>query len=478
MIPFFKNSAFRIWSSALLAFLISIGLLARGGETAGLAAPLMIFGIIFCAAFVGIGWLTDHIVRLQLDPLLQEAGILERGGMGLEAERVFEKALALLDSFLVSPRRRRRYLRILGKRMARFYAAQAEKNDRAFKWITRYLNAQPKDGAIAEVWLRDMEGRTGWTKFQQDLAARIGEARLDDRLTQTTLARIYIRAGRTDFAALQTYRRLMARADQRIAPLIADLARLFIQEGRADEWALRAYVQAARQSDPSPDLRCALAACLRWMQATDRNRELIARARQVLGPVGTDELERMSSGFLPPSGRFERAAATAGSGAILRAGFEGLARGIGRAGHGLQKAFRQVATGLRSPRIRTVLKLSLISILALAAVALLLNTAGHLVQPPPPPADPVPDTTVTIKSQPYTLQVAAYLKPEHAERFIKILKAKGQDAYRVEAQAQKKTWYQVRVGHFPTKAAARTHGQQLKSDGIIEDYYVANFQGP
>jgi cell division septation protein DedD len=128
--------------------------------------------------------------------------------------------------------------------------------------------------------------------------------------------------------------------------------------------------------------------------------------------------------------------------------------------------------------LKRLLKAGLIGGLSLAAAALILNTARHLVPPPPPPAAPAPEIAVEIEPQPYTLQVAAYLQPVHAERFIKALQERGQDAYRVEAQSHQKTWYQVRVGHFPTKAAARTYGQRLKAEGIIEDFYVANYPNP
>ncbi len=478
MIPFLKNFAFRVWIAGLLAFLASLWLLAQTGDTASLGIPLLIFGILYTVAFAGCGWLTDQIVRIQLAPLLHEAGILERGGMGSEAEQAFEKALALLDSFLVSPRRRRRYLRALGERMARFYAAQAEKSDRAFKWITRYLRTHPEDAAIAEVWLQDMEGLASWTKAQQDLAARIGEVRREDRQIQRILARIYVQAGRTDFAALQTYRRLMADVENVPGPLVAALAQLFIKEGRADEWALQAYVQAARRSPPPPDLLCGLAACLRWLQDAERNRGLIDHARRVLGPIGEGELERMSSGFLPPTGSYDTASEPTGSVAMLRPGFEWMAGQISAFGRRLAQAGRTAVSGLRSPHLRTPLKVSLIGGLVLSAIALIFNTAGHLVKPPEPPPSSSQTVAVQIEPAPYTLQVAAYLKPEHADRFIKILKTRGQDAYRVEAQSQEKIWYQVRIGHFPTKAAARAHGQQLKTEAVIDDFYVANYQGP
>ncbi len=480
MISFLKNSAFRIWIAGLLAFTLSLVLLPQTGEAFSLAKPLLLFGLLFGAAFTGIGWLTDRIVRIQLRPLLREAGILERGGMGLEAERAFDNALALLDSFMVSPRRRRHYLQILGERMARFYAAQAEKSDRAFKWITRYLRVRPGDGAIAEIWLRDMEAQINWTKPQQDLAARIGEVRKDDRQIQATLARIYIQAGRTDFPALQTYRRIMEDADGGLGSLSLALARLFIREGRADEWALRAYVRAARLAEPpAEDLLCGLAACLRWIQTSERTRALMTQAVAILGPLSDDQMERMSSGFLPPSGRTTTLAAeTAQPGDRIRSGYRRISRISRNIGGRLRQGLRFAAQRLESPVLRRHLKTGAIAGLALAAIVLLFNTAGHLIRSPEAPPAQLPEIAVKIAPSPYTLQVAAYLKPEHAEGFIQTLKAKGQEAYRVEAQSGRKTWYQVRVGHFPTKVAARDHGQQLKAAGIIEDFYVANYAEP
>jgi hypothetical protein len=476
MISLLKNIAFRFWSSSLLALMVSLWLLPHAGGVASLAASLMVFGILFGALFAGIGGLTDHIVRRQLQPLLQEAGMLERGGLGPEAEQAFEKALALLDSFMVSPRRRRRYLQALGARMARFYAAQAEKSDRAYKWITRYLGAFPGDRAIAEVWLQDMAYLAAWSKPQQDLAARIGDARYDDPRIQMVLARIYIRGGRTDFAALQAYRRVLESPGDALGGMIRDLSRLFIKEGRADETALRAYVMAARRGEPTEDLLCGLAAGLRWIENTDQTRALIDQAKSILGPVSTDAQERMASGFLPPTGRYAPAAEARPSGTPFRAGFDQAGRWIRERIHrmGLGKA----ANPLASRRLKRLLKAGLIGGLSLAAVALIFNTARHLVPPPTPPAAPPPEIAVEIEPQPYTLQVAAYLQPVHAERFIKALQERGQDAYRVEAQSHQKTWYQVRVGHFPTKAAARTYGQRLKAEGIIEDFYVANYPNP
>jgi cell division septation protein DedD len=74
--------------------------------------------------------------------------------------------------------------------------------------------------------------------------------------------------------------------------------------------------------------------------------------------------------------------------------------------------------------------------------------------------------------------VAAYIKKEHAQKYVAELKALKLDAYWTEAKGVKTQWYQVRLSHFPDKASARTYGETLKAKGIIDDFYVANYQQP
>ena len=81
-------------------------------------------------------------------------------------------------------------------------------------------------------------------------------------------------------------------------------------------------------------------------------------------------------------------------------------------------------------------------------------------------------------SDPFTLQVAAYLNPQHAKKFVEHLKKQGLDAYWTEAVRGQKRWYQVRLSHFADKKSARDFGEELKSRKIIEDYYVANYRRP
>ena len=133
---------------------------------------------------------------------------------------------------------------------------------------------------------------------------------------------------------------------------------------------------------------------------------------------------------------------------------------------------------IRSKRSKVILMRIILAGFAIGLVILMINTFEHLIKP---------DTAVTKDDQllvvpvvrdRFTIQVAAYLKSEHAEKYVARLKSQGLDAYWTAAQGAKTKWYQVRLSHFAEKAAARAYGESLKAKGIIDDFYVANYRRP
>jgi hypothetical protein len=128
-----------------------------------------------------------------------------------------------------------------------------------------------------------------------------------------------------------------------------------------------------------------------------------------------------------------------------------------------------------SRKIRRGLAGFLVFGLALGIGALVMNTVRHLAVKETP-TEKAAASPVKIISDPFTLQVAAYLEPEYARNYVQQLKQRGLDAYWSEAVRGDKKWYQVRVSHFASKQAARDYGQRLKKEGIIDDYYVANYR--
>jgi len=466
-----KHYAFRVWSAAVFGGLAGLWLLPPlepldwPGGALGPAGGLML------AAFMASGWLADAAARALLGPLLREAGIRERSGMHAEAETAFQRARSLMGSFLVLPRTRRRFAGELAGRMARFYLAHPDPDPDAQAFVSVYLQRHPDDRQVARGWLAWQEGRRDRDPATEELATRLGQAHGDDPEIKRRLAGIFLQGRRRDFTAIQAYRETLA-GEGKTAAEVCRLAEGFLEEGRADALALETYLQALEAGADPRAFRRGLAACLRWVRASEAAAPLLARARDVLGHPGEAELIRLSTGFVPPDRPREAAPPAQREPAAhrLTAWQDALAAGTGR-------GWARVQTAAASRRLRRTLKWSLPAALALTAAVLLVNTARHLAPPPepPPPAEtPQQAAAPSAAPAPFTLQVAAYLQPEPAERLVRELRAQQLDAYVAKASSGSKTWYQVRLAQFQDKEAARMAGLDLKAKGIIQDFYVAN----
>jgi hypothetical protein len=295
---------------------------------------------------------------------------------------------------------------------------------------------------------------------------------------QRSLARFYLLLERTDFPALQTYRRI-SRADKSVADgFIHDLARLLVKEGRADEWALEIYLRALVHRPDQPEYLSGLAACLHWIPAGRVSEGLLRSAQRCLKEFDAAARKEMRQGFNSPI--------LTGPDHVVRRKFKPRAVIYGTilsVYATLQSVLRLLFVGSKTAfhllqqnrKIRQLLGVILLLGLAAGIGALVINTVGHL-QHKEEAAIQTALPARPVVTDPFTLQVAAYLKPQYARKFVRQLRQQGLDAYWSEAVRGQKRWYQVRVSHFATKEAARNFGEKLKSQGIIEDYYVANNQ--
>ena len=93
-----------------------------------------------------------------------------------------------------------------------------------------------------------------------------------------------------------------------------------------------------------------------------------------------------------------------------------------------------------------------------------------------PQHHPVPEVVEEpVITDPFTIQVAAYLKRDDAQRLVDQLIQAGLDAFWTQAASAQRSWYQVKVSHFETREGAQAYGRELKSKGLIDDFYVANY---
>ena len=476
MFHLIKHTVVRLWFSLLLAGPASLVVLAQLAPRPGIALPLSVAAILLAAAFMLVGWSGNRLASRGVRHRLARSEVLERVGRHAEARAALRRAVALYDSFLPSPLARPGLRDLITARLARFYLARPDNDPGGLEGLRSYLKIHPHDRVVAKAWLRTAAAREVWDEADEAVADRIAEAQADDLGVQQVLGRRFLAAGRTDFLALEVYRRVMRRAPAEAAWWSRRLATLFLNEGRCDNFALEVYL-AAWDGGDQPALRRGLAACLVHLEPEAGNRRGLSRARALLGDADEVALEIFAEGFRPPGGAVARSMLPqpvlrriqgAGAAAWARLGrWAGGGWALVRGSH----AARWVAGGVGGAMV------------VAAAVAMLYDTYGHLREPSapmtPPPIQvaekPLQSETVT---DPFTIQVAAYLKREHAERYVAELRAKDLDAQWQEARSPEKTWYQVRISHFPDKASALAFGQRLKREGIIDDFYVANYDRP
>ena len=85
---------------------------------------------------------------------------------------------------------------------------------------------------------------------------------------------------------------------------------------------------------------------------------------------------------------------------------------------------------------------------------------------------PVPDpTSRALKQIGWTIQAGAFRNVDNAVRFTAKLKNQGLEAYHFIDESR---LYKVRFGNFTQRAKAENRARELKSNGILEEFYIVN----
>jgi hypothetical protein len=464
----------RLWITILFGGLFALWFLAlvemRNGPLLSVLSVITIFGLVY--AFMG--WMGNWIGITLADRHIDEAGVWERGGESRKAEKSYEKAVVIYDSFLISSRAKQLNQKRVAGRIARFYLAKPEKNFASELFITSYLMLHPEDPQVAENWLRQMGSQREFSYKYQEIISRIGDAQPDNRAICLLLAKHCLSADRTDFAALQIYKQMLniGNAKQKIM-LASKLADLFANQGRADEWALEMYLKARRYGNGAHKILRGIAASVHWLPETASNRSMIVEARRHLSGMDKSALSSMSLEFNPPAGPEPSTKLSIFSRMITSMMGYGADLMEVVTGHLLQ--WIQIVYKKIPWKTGTVLKWITIVSVSSGSLFFLVNTAGHLFKSNIPENRPGESIGI-ITNDPFTIQVSAYLKKKHAEEYVKKLRGVNIDAFWEEARSKEKRWFQVRVSRFADKKSAKSYGESLKAKGIISDFYVANYK--
>ena len=103
MLSFCKHIAARLWLTVFFGGALSLWVLPSFQSRIGLEWTPLPVVLIMMAMFLLIGWVANRWGLNTVQQLIYEAGIFERDGMVAEAENRFQRALAVFDSFLISP---------------------------------------------------------------------------------------------------------------------------------------------------------------------------------------------------------------------------------------------------------------------------------------------------------------------------------------------------------------------------------------
>jgi cell division protein FtsN len=432
--------------------------------------------LLLIACFAATGWVLDKVGLIFLQRLVNEAAVWEQAGMTAEAEAVYQRAVGLFDSFWFSPVQRRRRTPWFTARLARFYIGQSLRNSYADALVRGYLLKHPDDADIASAWLEQLLNRKHHTRIDHETAARIGKALADDLRIQQLLMEFYLTNRRVDFYAVKTYQRIWRQGQPLPADLLKPLLGLLLQEGLLTHWTLQVYLEALKKGHQ--EALEGVAGCACWLHPTAENRQNLQIAKNALAQYDAEDVASLARRFKPVQP--VKAVARPRPSKKRVAGRQLEEKGTRIADHVSRAINAWGAWAVKYGQAMSAIvftRRAAIGITIGAVVMIMVVAVRQMIKAPAePPERVVPVETPLPVKDPFTIQVAAYLKSDDAQRFVDQLKQHGLDAFWTEATSADRKWYQVKVSHFATKDQAMQYGRELKSKGFIDDYYVANYK--
>ena len=157
-------------------------------------------------------------------------------------------------------------------------------------------------------------------------------------------------------------------------------------------------------------------------------------------------------------------------GSIAKAALVFMRSGMGLA---VLSAVRLMAWIKQSPKARFYLKTGLMSVVCIWLAFFMVSTVAHLFKSRAVEKGAEKQLEIQVP-RPFTIQVAAYLKQSHADRYVAALRKKDIDARVKQAAGGGKTWYLVQVSAFVDKKSAETYGNKLKAQKMIDYFFVNN----
>lgn len=430
MILILRHLAIRLSLSVVMAIPASFILIARFNGAFSRTNTFLTAGCILLFFFMITGFFMNLAGKAIIRKRIGEAEKWERAGGNKKSEHIYKTAIHIFDSCLLGPWASRKIAKELTGAIARF-ALVFSNNSSCFEKATAdFLKNAPHEKEIVALWLKKMVKADHLAPFEHHLLTRMAEAQHpgDPKLLQL-MAEIFIRTGRMDFAAKKTFAALQS--TQEINSKTHENIKNYIgtKEPQKNEQTHRKHIFP------------------------------------ISVPTFTDEKKEQKT----TTPRFLKTSAFI---ATLPATFFFFLQNISRTI--INYFIKTTKTIKDNKKTINIIKWTTVSLLCVGFIILIGNTIFHLSPPKPTPQIMEKKIEAKIATKAFTIQVAAYLKKKHAEKYVKKLEAKGLAAYITKTQGGGKTWYLVRISHFDDKQTATEFGRKLQKNAIIDDFFVDN----
>jgi hypothetical protein len=382
---------------------------------------------------LGLGISMDIAGIWRIKRLVREAQLWERSGIATRAEKKFIRAVRIYDSAWISPLAARRTGAMLLSSLARFYLASGSRCREIQGAASTWLAQNPKDESLARFWLERIQDQDGAGSSSHAILTVLADTWYADPDLCRILVDLFIDQGRMDFSARRLYRAFLDMVD------MPDNDKEISHPDKVRAETIR-RMMFERLETPEPDVEGQM-------------------SEPGVGTLGDERVD--PTAFMPMD--------QDGGGQAVCLNDQASNDGLvipGKTG----KAKHAVLT-LIQVRERWWGRLwgLMIVCVGIWLIFFVWGTLSHMFRKPA--EQPAQQIKVMIP-KPFTIQVAAYHQKSHAEKYMKTLAAKGLDPIMKVTTGGGKTWYLVHVSQFTDQKSAQVYGNRLKSDHMIDEFFV------
>ncbi|MCP4672015.1 MAG: SPOR domain-containing protein [Desulfobacula sp.] len=430
MIWLLRNISVHLWLITLFAIPLNFYILPGFmGYFPGINPLITAFITLICIAVI-ICFVMDLAARKIIADLIKDGQAWERSGISNRAEKKYIKALRIYDTFLLWPFHAKKAASKISGSIAKFnlnapdQTLVGEKSN--FKLTSSvYLKMNPADKDIAQLWLTRLRKSKIVTSFEQDILSMLAEKYYDDKILSILIFDIFLGLEREDFIARKLYKHILQNSE------FKDQNKIKIEAliGKEEETLHQQVSFLMPHKKPVKK------------QVKKSTIQIRKKIKQIV---------ETSIVFLKSVWAF--------IGSILSF---------------LILFMVKVYTFIKEhEKTRFYLKAGFLLIVSTGLLFFMFNTMSHIFKSKPVEKEKIEIPIKVIK--PFTIQVAAYLKLKHAQRYVDVLKEKEIDAMVKKIDGGGKTWFVVRVSEFIDKKSAAAYGKNLKKQKIIDDFFVNN----